>query len=289
MSMGFQNIGFEIQAGFDNWDAAVRNYRLNFSHPVHKVDIANLEAIDQIIELKPRVIIGGPPCQDFSIAGYDNLDPKRANLTLCFADYVTHAKPEWFVMENVYNIAKKPILAEVIQVFAEAGYGLTSKILNASYVGVPQTRKRFFLIGHLGSKDDFLHEILDRNQTKTKTTVFDYLQNELGLEHYYVHPRNYKRRGIFSIHEPSSTIRGTNRPIPKNYKRHHGDTADIDDKIRALTARERSRLQTFPKNFKFEGSKSEVNQLIGNAVPVKMAEYVARCMIEYNSTLNGLR
>jgi DNA (cytosine-5)-methyltransferase 1 len=86
---------------------------------------------------------------------------------------------------------------------------------------------------------------------------------------------------VFSIYEPSPTIRGVNRPVPKTYQKHPGDAGDIDQHLRALTTLERSYLQTFPKTFKFQGNKSELEQMIGNAVPVKLAEYVALCIREY--------
>lgn len=89
------------------------------------------------------------------------------------------------------------------------------------------------------------------------------------------------RRGIFSIDEPSPTIRGVNRPIPKTYRQHPGDAALLSKQIRALTTIERSYLQTFPETFIFEGSKTDLEQMIGNAVPVKLAEYVARCLLDY--------
>lgn len=89
------------------------------------------------------------------------------------------------------------------------------------------------------------------------------------------------RRGIFSIYEPSPTIRGVNRPIPKGYKKHSGDPVDITDSLRPLTTIERSYIQTFPKNFIFSGSKTDLEQVIGNAVPVKLGEFVANCIIQY--------
>lgn len=98
-----------------------------------------------------------------------------------------------------------------------------------------------------------------------------------------MHPRSYNRRGVFSIDEPSSTIRGVNRPIPQGYKKHHGDKADPSDGgVRELTTKERSYLQTFPNEFVLEGNKTDVEQAIGNAVPVKLAEFVARRIIEYS-------
>lgn len=72
-----------------------------------------------------------------------------------------------------------------------------------------------------------------------------------------------------------------NRPIPDGYKKHHADKAEISEGVRSLTSKERSYIQTFPEEFVFEGSKTEVEQAIGNAVPVKMAEFVARCLREY--------
>ena len=113
-------------------------------------------------------------------------------------------------------------------------------------------------------------------------TVRDYLGNSLKTQFYYMHPRSYNRRGVFSIDEPSATIRGVNRPIPQKYKKHHGDKADpADGNVRELTARERSYIQTFPKKFVFEGTKTDVEQAIGNAVPIKLAEFVAMRILEF--------
>lgn len=287
MSYGFQNAGFTINAAFDNWKPAIKVYSENFSHPIYELDLSNDEALESLSKYKPEIIIGGPPCQDFSIAGHNNKNSKRANLTINFANLVTKIKPEWFVMENVYNIERSSVLPKVKAMYKKAGYGLTSYILDASYVGVPQARKRYFLIGHIGSKDNFLLDTLTSGLMSTQTTVHDYFKDKLDIEYYYMHPRSYARRAVFSIHEPSSTIRGTNRPIPANYKRHSADKADISQNVRALTTKERSLIQTFPESFKLEGTKAQLEQVIGNAVPVKMAEYIANCILKYNKEING--
>lgn len=97
-----------------------------------------------------------------------------------------------------------------------------------------------------------------------------------------MHPRSYNRRAVFSVYEPSSTIRGVNRPIPIGYQKHHADKADpADGNVRSLTTKERSYIQTFPESFVFKGNKSNMEQAIGNAVPVKLAEYVARHILDY--------
>lgn len=280
MSLGFQNAGFDIIAAFDNWEPAVNIYSKNFKHPIFKADLNEEFPILKMEELHPDIIIGGPPCQDFSIAGYRNMG-ERANLTIRYSEIISRLKPKWFVMENVYNIEKMPVLPKATKIFKDAGYGLTTRILNASYCGVPQARKRFFMIGHIGDKDDFLGKLLDEGQSPKPLTLFDYLGDSLHTEYYYMHPRSYNRRAVFSIHEPSATIRGVNRPIPAGYTRHPADKADISEGVRALTSKERSYIQTFPESFIFEGKKTAIEQVIGNAVPVKLAEYVAKCILDY--------
>lgn len=281
LSLGFQNAGFEILAAFDNWEPAVKVYRENFSHPIYDMDLGNKESVDFIKKLKPQMIIGGPPCQDFSSAGKRDETMGRADLTISYANIVSEVNPEWFVMENVERITKSHILKEALQIFKGAGYGISSQVLDASLCGVPQSRKRFFLVGHKNSSDNFLNGYFNKGLSNKPMTLFDYFGNSLNLEYYYRHPRSYARRGIFSIHEPSPTIRGVNRPIPKGYSKHEGDPVEITEKVRALTTKERSLIQTFPESFIFNGSKTNLEQIIGNAVPVKLGEYVANCINKY--------
>ena len=283
LSLGFQNAGFDIVAAFDNWIPAIDVYQENFKHPIFNRDLSKKEFHKVIASFNPKVIIGGPPCQDFSSAGKRNENLGRADLTYSFANLISFIRPKWFVMENVQRIKTSKTLPRIIDTFKTSRYGLTSIVLNASYCGVPQTRKRYFLLGELNGKDNFLEVYLQKNLSNKPMSIFDYLGNDLGIEYYYRHPRSYKRRGVFSIHEPSPTVRGVNRPIPKTYEKHHGDACDIDDNLRPLTTIERSYIQTFPKSFKFQGSKTNLEQMIANAVPVKLAEYVACCLLEYIS------
>lgn len=281
LSLGFQNAGFEIKSAFDKWEPAVKVYRENFNHPIYDTDLGSEEGLEFVKSLKPQMIIGGPPCQDFSSAGKRDETLGRADLTVSFAKIVSETQPEWFVMENVERIMKSHILKDALQIFKNAGYGISYQVLDASYCGVPQARKRFFLVGHKYSSDNFLNPYFSKNQSSKQLSVFDYLGSSLNLEYYYRHPRSYMRRGIFSIYEPSATIRGVNRPIPKGYKKHDGDPVEITEKVRPLTTKERSLIQTFPEDFIFNGTKTNLEQIIGNAVPVKLAEFVANCINEY--------
>ena len=144
MSLGFENAGFNVIAAFDNWDAAIKIYESNFSHPIYKKDLSKDDIIQQISDMRPDVIMGGPPCQDYSIAGKRELG-KRANLTIKFGEIVIAVKPMWVVFENVYNIERFSTVATLRQMLADAGYGITTQVLDASRCGVPQKRQRFFL------------------------------------------------------------------------------------------------------------------------------------------------
>ena len=281
LSLGFQNAGFEIISAFDNWQAAVGIYKANFNHDVLHTDLSGISDYQPFQKLKPDAIIGGPPCQDFSSAGKRNEKLGRADLTISFAEIVSNVKPALFVMENVERITKSYTLQHAIKIFKKAGYGVTSKILNASLCGVPQARKRFFLIGILNGEDNVLDYYLTKKLAKKPMTVYDYMGDELDIEFYYRHPWSYARRAVFSIYEPSPTVRGVNRPIPKGYRKHRGNTSDITENVRPLSTIERSYIQTFPKKFRLDGTKTDLEQMIGNAVPVKLAEYVAKAVTEF--------
>jgi DNA (cytosine-5)-methyltransferase 1 len=281
-TLGFSNAGFKIVGAFDNWQACIDVYRDNFKdHKIYNSDLSKLKDLSIFKKLKPDIIIGGPPCQDFSSAGKRNEELGRADLSVSFAKLIVKLRPKYFVMENVDRIAKSKRIKTIYSILKKANYGLSSKVLDASLCGVPQKRKRFFLVGILDGADDIMNYYFEKNMSSIPMTVKDYLGNSLKIKNYYRHPRNYNRRAVFSINEPSATIRGVNRPIPKGYKGHPNDSSPIDKNVRALTTIERSYIQTFPKEFKFKGTKTDLELMIGNAVPVKMAEFVANALKEY--------
>ena len=80
---------------------------------------------------------------------------------------------------------------------------------------------------------------------------------------------------MFSIDEPAPTMRGVNRPVPKGYPGHPNDACPVSPDMHVLSTEERAWIQTFPKTFKWVGNKTDVEQMIGNAVPVNLAKYVA--------------
>lgn len=281
MTLGFQKAGFKVISAYDNWKPAVETYKLNFDHPIYDLDLSIEENYDHVKSKNADIIIGGPPCQDFSSAGKRDESLGRADLTLHFSRIIVLAQPKFFVMENVDRIIKSNTLIQVKKILSDAGYGLTQTVLNASLCGVPQNRKRYFLIGELNGNDNSMEYHLSQNLQDNPTTIFDYLGDKLGTEYYYRHPRSYARRGIFSIYEPSTTVRGVNRPIPPNYKFHPGDAIKDFSKVRPLTFQERAQIQTFPEDFEFHGNNGNREQQIGNAVPVELAKFVACALLDY--------
>lgn len=289
MSLGFQRAGVDVVMAYDNWPGAIECYRANFNHPVKGANLADVQSVaPEIAKLRPDIVFGGPPCQDFSSAG-KRVENHRADLTLSFAKIVASAQPRWVIMENVDRVQKSETYRKARGLLKKAGYGLTETILNACDFGAPQNRRRFFCAGLLGGEDGFLFETLSLMAGKEKVTVRQYF-NKLGVkisaDHYYRHPRSYARRAVFSVDEISPTIRGVNRPVPSGYKGHNGDKNNVGQ-TRPLTTRERAFIQTFPADFCFPGTKSVAEQLLGNAVPVSLAQGVAAAVVDYNKKIQS--
>lgn len=274
LSLGFQKAGYDVVAAFERWNTAIACYKENFDHPVIQIDLSDTDnAICQIKQFSPDMIIGGPPCQDFSHAG-KRIEHDRAELTECYAKIISGIKPLCFVMENVDRARNSNAYKKAREIFKNSGYGLTEIVLDASLCGTPQKRKRFICFGMQGKEDGFAVDNFQRRMAKTPMTLRDYFGNSLGFEFYYRHPRNYNRRAVFSIDEPAPTIRGVNRPVPKGYPGHKNDACPVTKDLHVLSTQERAMIQTFPKNYKWIGSKTDIEQMIGNAVPVNLAEFV---------------
>ena len=279
LSAGLIDSGINVVSAYDNWDAAVRTYNKNVNTHAQKFDLSDVDGtVKEVSSYEPDLIAGGPPCQDFSTAG-KRTEGKQANLTVAFAQTVSICKPRYFLMENVPQLRLSKTYKYIRQMLEDEGYSFNEQLLDASFCGVPQSRKRIFVFGWIekGEKigNDFSDSI-ERRKSKKKLTVKEYLRSDIEVECYYRHPRNYSRRSVFTVHEPSPTIRGVNRPVPPNYLGNHLDSAPPSS-VRPLTSWERSRIQTFPSSWNWSGKNrnAEVEQQIGNAVPVNLAAFVA--------------
>lgn len=153
-SLGFERAGFNVLLGIDVWADALKTF--SFNHRLSKTlqaDLSQLSPSDTeplLGDKQVDVIIGGPPCQGFSVAGKRIVDDSRNKLYKGFVNFVAYFRPKAFVMENVPNIlsignglVRESILAD----FSELGYTVECKILMASDYGVPQNRRRAFFVG----------------------------------------------------------------------------------------------------------------------------------------------
>lgn len=154
MSLGFEKAGYNILMGIDNWKDALQTYSANHAHSKTLcADMATLtgEEIDRAIGHKTvDVIIGGPPCQGFSIAGKRIVDDERNKLYKGFVRMVSYFKPKAFVLENVPNILSiggGAVRDAIIMDFEQLGYNVMTKVLLASDYGVPQNRRRAVFVG----------------------------------------------------------------------------------------------------------------------------------------------
>ena len=160
MSLGFELAGFKSLLAIDSWEDALVTYKSNRN--IARTLCADIESID-VQALKQDyfdsssvdLIIGGPPCQGFSIAGKRVVDDERNALYKSFVRFVDVFRPKAFVMENVPNIlsmANGKIKDAIIEEFSELGYKVECKILLAADYGVPQNRRRAFFVGLLNGK-----------------------------------------------------------------------------------------------------------------------------------------
>lgn len=156
LSLGFENAGYNLLLGIDMWKDALITYEFNHKNGnTFCADLVNLKADDveeKIGHQQVDVIIGGPPCQGFSIAGKRIVDDERNSLYKSFVRMVAHFKPKAFLMENVPNIlsiGEGVVRDSILKDFADIGYTVNYKVCLAADYGVPQNRRRAVFVGFL--------------------------------------------------------------------------------------------------------------------------------------------
>lgn len=180
LSLGFEHVGFNVLLGIDVWEDALVTYKHNHSNGnTLCADLANLspETVkERIGNAQVDVIIGGPPCQGFSIAGKRIVDDERNSLYKSFVRMVSHFKPKAFLLENVPNIlsiGEGVVRDSIVKDFTDLGYNVTYKVLLAADYGVPQNRRRAIFVGMLnGNEFEFPKPTVDQPVT-SKEAISD--------------------------------------------------------------------------------------------------------------------
>lgn len=150
LDLGFKNENYEIIWAIDNQKSAVDTYKQNIgNHIIH----ADINAVDISMLPSCDIIIGGPPCQSFSLSGNRKPDDPRGQLVWKYIEIIDHLRPKAFVFENVIGLMSAKakngdkVVDLLLNSFGNIGYTLNLKVLNAADYGVPQVRKRIFIIG----------------------------------------------------------------------------------------------------------------------------------------------
>lgn len=160
LSLGFEQAGYNVLVGIDNWKDSLETFRYN--HHGSETICADLMSLEpEEVQKKIRnksvdVIIGGPPCQGFSVAGKRIIDDDRNKLYKSFVRMVGYFKPKAFVLENVPNIltiGNGIVKQSIVSDFEALRYKVVNKVLLASEYGVPQNRRRAVFVGLLSGTD----------------------------------------------------------------------------------------------------------------------------------------
>lgn len=158
MSLGFKEAGFTVAGAYEIEERHVDTYRRNFLEtPCHSVDLSRatgeqVRALSNLRRRRPDVVFGGPPCQGFSVGGVRDLSDQRNQMVFHFARLVRELRPRYFVMENVEGLLfphARAVLKSLRLRLLRANYVLEEpfRVIDAADYGVPQRRRRVFLIG----------------------------------------------------------------------------------------------------------------------------------------------
>lgn len=291
----YDELPFKIDFATDIMPQACESLKLNFKSNVLCGDIKEL--LDNQPKSLPKsvdVVIGGFPCQDFSVAGKrKGMNSERGKLYQQMKRVIELVKPKVFIAENVKGLANLGDALQVItQEFSNSStkYEVDYEILMAPNYGVPQSRQRVFIIGVRediakkikGKEKQFkfpfpkhTHSIIDGNLPRwitSKEAIDDLKNSNVDRQDEFSKAKRNKGQGNIEINKDkvSPTIRAE----------HHGNIEYHYDAKRRLTVRECARIQTFPDNFKFFGSASNVYKQIGNAVPPVLGWHIAKSVSE---------
>ena len=313
-SLGFDWAGFKNVFSVEFDHEICETYRKNFpNHRLIERDIRLLtdEEIDKLIEgVSVDVIIGGPPCQGFSIAGNIGrtfADDPRNRLFKEFVRVVRLVQPSCFVMENVarlYTHLNGRTREEIIQCFEELGYVVQAKVVCAADYGVPQVRNRVLFIGK--KTDNFMYPIVfPQKRVGPPITIQEAIEKYPPLKSGEVSDIPNHEAMIHSeqmLKKMAYVSDGGNRmEIPESIRPEKGDvrkyirydstkpsicmTGDMRkvfhySQNRALTVRELAAIQTYPDSFVFTGNKIKQQQMVGNSVPPVLAQAIAESIKE---------
>lgn len=301
VTQGLVQAGFTPVASVEVNPIASATHQRNFPNSHHfSGDIEQFNSVDwlnQIDSPEVHLVVGGPPCQGFSVAGKRNPNDPRNRLFHEFVRIVSEIRPWYIVMENVPGILtmqKGAVKKAICEAFAEIGYPHVSiAILESAAYGVPQIRPRaIFIANRFGRKNPYPKAQLLPDQYQPIESAISDLPEwkpipEINHE-WTRHSSEYMER-IAKVPPGGSLYETYLDAFKRQYpgkpsmtvKENHGGSHIHPYLNRVISAREMARLQTFPDSFIFEGSMKKAMWQIGNAVPPRLAECIGYALIPY--------
>lgn len=309
LTCGLTMAGFTPIASIEIMKQAVETYKYNFidvkgfDEEVETRDIREPEVKNSLYEnigdKHIHLIVGGFPCQGFSLSGNRVVTDERNNLYIEMLEIVNHIKPEYIVMENVEGLRSMldgKIEEKIISDYKDIGYDINVTVLNSADYGVAQARRRVIFIGNR----------IDGTNYHPKPFVKKYKTLGEEIERFMDMPEDKSINHVFTKHNKEMQEKIKNTPegmsLYGNYsdawkkspwdkpsctvKENHGGV-NLHPKLpRVLTARELAALQSFPDDFIFKGAKKWQLVQIGNAVPPLLGKAIGiavkKALIENN-------
>jgi DNA (cytosine-5)-methyltransferase 1 len=295
MDLGFVNAGYRVVWANDVWGDAVKTYRLNLGDHIIQGDIDSISSSEVP---DADIVIGGFPCQGFSVANRKrSTKDERNRLYLQFLRVVRDKRPHFFVAENVKGIlslAGGNVFSMILADFRGAGYRMRHAVLNAADYGVPQRRERVFIFGIREDCDTECpfppkathapFELATLSGLAPWVGVGAALRNipepeeshDLANHHYTKYKlrfNGYLGHRIIDPDVPCPTITARGDERGGVVIHHHPSNR------RRLSAREAAIIQSFPSSYAFFGSKTSVYRQVANAVPPLLAQRIAECLL----------
>ena len=303
ISKGLELAGINVIAGLDFFKEAGETYKTNFNHKFVYGDITKNKTKEELYKTikeelngkKLNIVAGGFPCQGFSMSGRRDINDPRNKLYLEVVDIVKTLNPEFIFLENVKGLISTDsgkVKQRILEDFRNIGYEIQAHILNAADYETPQKRERVVFIGNrIGKKILYPQAIVKNGKYKTtKDAIVDLIDKKEDKEfsHFITkHTKDMQERlmqvpegkGLYSNYSDSW------KKCPWNeasctIKENLGGV-NIHPKLpRVLTVRECARIQSFPDNFLFKGTKSKQLVQIGNAVPPNLSKAVGLSILK---------
>jgi len=276
LSLGFEAAGYKT-IGYEMDIAATQTYNRNLA--------GDCEAIKLDLDFKyphAEIVIGGPPCQPFSVGGHQKgIEDSRDGFPI-FIDAVKKLEPSVFMFENVRGLlySNKWYFELVLEELKKLGYIIEFRLLNAVNFGVPQNRERLFVIGH---RSKFEFPKLKTSKVSVGEAIGDLMfttppESKFLNASMDTYVANYEKASACINPRDLYADRPARTLTCRNLAGATGDMQRVklkDGRRRRLLHREAARLQTFPDWFEFEGNETQRFNQIGNAVPPLLAYQLA--------------